>query len=126
MHKIIILENEPLLMRALTRALDCLNLEIFTGATLREASAQLIDHADICVLVTDYYLDAQTTSLELLRWCARERPDCRRVVISGRERAALAIPPHACDAFLAKPFSIQDFRDLVRQQLDAHQHCCHG
>ena len=124
-HKLLLIENETLLMRALVRALARVPaLEVLTAMSFEEARELLDHHADLCVVVADYYLSPQRTSHDLLSWCVTERPTCRKIIMSGRELAMLDVPAHLYDVFIAKPFSIHDFREVVIQQLDAHQERC--
>ena len=117
-EKLILLENEPLLMRALERALKRLDLALYKAYSCEQARTLLNEHEDVAVFVTDYYLDAGETSQELLEWTHVRRPSCRCVLMSGRDQQNIDLNDTLYECFIAKPFSVLDFRHIVAEQIE--------
>tara|TARA_B100000686_G_scaffold312707_1_gene357451 strand:- start:6 stop:410 length:405 start_codon:yes stop_codon:yes gene_type:complete len=121
---IVVLENEPLLMRALVRALARLDVTVLQAQTKQEAMRLLQGHEDTAVLVTDYFLNAGETSEALLNWVRAYMPCCRCVLMSGQDASALDLNETLYDLFVAKPFSIMDFRQIIRDQVEVYESLC--
>ncbi len=120
-QKLILLENEPLLMRALTRALSRLDLTILQAQSSEEALGLLDTNPDTAVLVTDYFLNAGETSEPLLNWTRTHRPSCRCVLMSGQDMRALALHETLYDLFIPKPFSVIEFREIICEQVQVFE-----
>lgn len=121
---IVVLENEPLLMRALVRALARLDVRVLQAQTKHEAMQLLQAHGDTAVLVTDYFLNAGETSEGLLSWIRTYMPCCRCVLMSGQDASALELNETLYDLFVPKPFSIMDFRQIIRDQIEVYESMC--
>lgn len=121
MYKLIILENEPLLMRALVRALSKLDVELLQANDQESAALLLEAHPDVALLVTDYYLNDGETSEGLLRKVQQQHRACRRVLMSGQDARALELDRGLYHLFIPKPFSILEFRELLNSQLKLYR-----
>lgn len=120
-QKLVLLENEPLLMRALVRALSRLDLILLQAQSGEEAQALLHTHSDTAVLVTDYFLNAGETSQALLQWTRVHRPSCRCILMSGQDTRALQIHETLYDLFIPKPFSVIEFRQIICEQVQVFE-----
>ena len=119
--KVVVLENEPLLMRALVRALSRLRVTILQAEEQGQAIALLKDNPETAVLVTDYFLDAGETSEGLLEWTRSHLPGCRCLLMSGQDARGLQVHETLYDLFIPKPFSVIEFRQIINDQIQVYQ-----
>ncbi|HVM45664.1 MAG TPA: response regulator [Candidatus Thermoplasmatota archaeon] len=104
-------------------------LVIDTCRTAEAASATIQalrgDGAGGVVFLSDYHLPpSSATGLDLLEHVARALPGARRALMTGRPPAELepTLSRARLDAFLAKPFTADEFHPLLRRLVeDARQ-----
>lgn len=116
---IVLCDDEPAVLRVMTRALDGEDWELLAASNPTQALALAEEHAgDIHLLVTDVVMPGMT-GVELARAWKQTRPQTRVAFVSGYSRGGLhASGEQGLDGrFLAKPFRPENFRSFVREQL---------
>ncbi len=116
---ILIVENEPMLLRALKRTLSRNQMELIIAKDLDHAQSALDDHPDLDVLLTDFALGPDEDAMALLERAHQEFPGLYAILMSGFAKVELRLPEHLYDAYLHKPFAIADLRALVIEHLSA-------
>lgn len=104
--KICVIDDNPLILSSIKRALRNSNYEIF-GASNREEFVKLLEHETFDLVITDYYLK-DCTALEIKTLLYEKSPDTLLIVMSGRD-----LPGNLSLPSIQKPFSIKDLRSIV-------------
>ena len=120
---ILIVDDEPALLRAAARALTFERYYVITAASAEEAIRVAAEHAGpIHLLVTDVLLP-QMGGRDLSDVIAAARPGIPHLFMSGYPSDILtgADGVHPEDHFIAKPFRIDDFASKVREILDSNR-----
>jgi two-component system response regulator HydG len=116
---VVVIDDEPLLLRSLRRILQGDGHRIVLAESVEEAEPSLQD-PDLDVVILDLLL-GQTSGLELLERIKRERPEVEVIVITGNasiESAVGCIRRGAFD-YLAKPFEdVHRVRTTVSKALE--------
>ena len=110
-----IIDDEPLVLRALHRILAPCGHEIVT-ATRADALPELLVEPRLCVVLLDLFV-GEASGLDGLELARRERRDVEVVVMTGRGSIESAVSCMRAGAFdyLCKPFSeIERVREAVR------------
>lgn len=99
------------------------HIETVTSVDQAEAAIERLAASthECAVFISDYHLPPSArTGLDVLGNVRRRLPAAKRVLMSGRERAELepALGEAGLDAFLAKPFTLDEFRPLVQRLVD--------
>lgn len=111
--KILVVEDQPLLLLDLIDQLAGLGLEALPAGSARTAARLL--GAGIDGLVTDIELGDGPDGLCLARLAAEARPNLPIVVVSGGVRPqASDLPPGA--TFIPKPYRVSDIVAALRRQ----------
>lgn len=116
--KIILIEDDPMLMRALERGLTRAGYEVLRAFDDEQAFT-LMEHTDqLAALITDFSLGPHGGDVGDVLTRARHRhPNCLLVLMSGALREHLDVTDEAFDVFVQKPFSIRELRALLAQHL---------
>ena len=120
MQTILVVDDEPALLRAAARALVYERYNVLTAASAEEALAVAREHpGPIHLLITDVLLP-QMGGRELIDAIAASRPGLPHLFMSGYSSdivtGAKGVQPD--DHFIAKPFRIDDLATKVREILD--------
>jgi two-component system, NtrC family, response regulator HydG len=116
---VLILDDEPLLLRSLERILRSEGHRTVLAESPAEAEGSLAD-PDLDVVLLDLFLGA-TNGLELLKQLKRDRPEVEVIVITGHASIESAVGCIRCGAFdyLAKPFDdVHRVRTTVQKALE--------
>ncbi len=116
--KLVLIDDEPLLLRSLRRILEGEGHETWMAESVEAAETHLAD-ADPDVVLLDLALGAES-GLALLERLKRERPELEVIVITGNasiESAVECIRRGAFD-YVAKPFDEHRVRTTVRRALE--------
>ena len=108
--KICILDDNPLILMTLKRALSSSGYEIFS-ASGREEFIKLLEKYSFDLLITDYYLE-DSTAEDIRGMLVKKSPGTLLVVISGRP-----LPDNLNIPYIKKPFSINEIRKKVTELL---------
>jgi EAL domain-containing protein (putative c-di-GMP-specific phosphodiesterase class I)/ActR/RegA family two-component response regulator len=117
--QVLIVDDEPRIVAALSRALGPLQAQITTAHDLRSARAALGDRAFDLALVDQNLPDGLGSAL--LRELVQLQPACARVLVTGETRVPRvmgAVNEADLHQFLAKPFSPAQALDAVGAALD--------
>ena len=116
--RLLLVDDEPLLLRSLARVLEGEGHRIWQAESVVEAERSLAD-ADPDVVLLDLGLGS-ASGLALLERMKRERPELEIIVVTGNasiESAVDCIRGGAFD-YLAKPFDEHRVRTTVRRALE--------
>jgi len=116
--RVLLIDDEPLVLRALSRILDDEGHATECAASAGEADPRLAD-PDLEVVVLDLGLGAED-GLDLLERLKRDQPDVEVVVVTGNASIPSAVDCIRRGAFdyLAKPFDPHRVRATVRMALE--------
>lgn len=110
---IFVVDDEPMLLDLATAILQPLGYDVRTFRDPHLALAEF-SKSKPAVLVTDYAMGVMN-GLELMRECRRLQPQQKVLLLSGtvdeRIYAGAEVKP---DAFLAKPYQLNEFIRLVK------------
>jgi len=109
-RKIVVIDDEKLLLGAIERALSKVGYEVFAVTSLK-ALRGVIAHAPFDLLITDINLvdDNADEVIDLVRLTS---PAARVLLMSG------SIDTYQCYSFIEKPFTISGLRQKVKEMLD--------
>ncbi len=99
----LVIEDEVLIRMALVETLMDDGYEVIEAASVDEAHLVLACRSDISLIVTDVETSGITNGFMLARRMARERPNVRIIVVSGRVAPKSGDLPEGV-SFIAKPF----------------------
>jgi DNA-binding NtrC family response regulator len=112
--RILLVDDEPLLVRSIVRAWPLSRMQLVTAASA-EAALDILRSSPVDILVSDIDMPGMS-GLDLMKLARREFPDVPRVLITGNattERALEAINEGEIYRFLTKPFPVQKLVDVV-------------
>lgn len=111
-HKILIVDDEPLLRTTIRRILAPLGAALVEAGTVEEALELLRSGIDL--VITDVKL-GQGSGVDVARAAASMHPAPPVIAVSGGAEAAdgLALGKAGVASFVAKPFSAQDLLEVV-------------
>lgn len=119
--RVLIVDDEPAIVTALTTRLRAAGYETLTAHDGRQA-LQTASEAKPDLMLLDRRLP-EMDGLSVLAAC-RESPDTKRipvVVLSGLEADRQAAVQAGADAFLAKPYRGEDLLDLVKKLIESRE-----
>jgi len=118
--RILVVEDEPMLLALLGRILGRLGAEVILVETVEAGLAALETGVDL--VITDVHLGARS-GVELARAAALRHPAPPVVAISGQALASdgLELGKAGVAAFVAKPFTQEDILEVV-EGLQARRH----
>ena len=121
-ERVLIVDDEPLILRSLTRLLAFEPYELVVANSGQEALA-LLDQSTTAVMLSDYHMPAMGGA-ELLREARLRSPDTSRILFSGHIdikliRAAVNAGEVYC--FLTKPWNDDELLQAVRHGVERCQ-----
>jgi len=118
---VLLVEDEPTVMRLNATILERLGYQVFTASTPREALRCFDTHSrEIQLLVSDVVMP-EMNGHELVRQLRSLSPDLKCLLLSGYVSEQILSEPGGAGGihFLQKPFSVPDFAAKVRGALDS-------
>src|SRR3984957_8840721 len=112
---LLIVDDEEMIRRALTRALRADGYRLFTAASGEEALA-LLEQQSVAMVISDQRMGAMS-GIDLLRRVSERWPETLRVVLTGHADLAMAleaINQGGLYGFLTKPWEDVALRQVVR------------
>lgn len=109
-EKVLIVDDEPLILQSMKRALERQGYEITAVAGWADAFGAL-QKSGFSLIVMDLHLGGITTR-ELKEHLGRIAPETKVIYVSG------SMPKEPERNFLLKPFTIEDLRSLAKKLLD--------
>jgi len=114
---ILLVDDDPLLRRVLSRRLRGLGHRIFEAESGAAAMAQLAGLPDISLLFTDIVMPGGMTGLDLAEAALVARPDLRVLFTSGYADPAMAQRGAMIGAWLKKAYSAAELAQTIRKVL---------
>ncbi len=111
--KILVLEDDELVAHGLVRGLGYLGHQGVHRRSIRHAQEFVRGAPDVEVAVIDLGLDDGESGEDFAAWLHRERPDVRRVLISGLARPVDFVEDPPRQIFLRKPFGQPELAALM-------------
>ena len=118
-HTVLLVDDDPLLLAGLTRALRRQPYQLLTAQSADEAIWTLKKH-DVDLLVTDEQMPGRSGS-ELAAWVAEHRPEVVRIMLTGHAEAGTAIRAineGAVYHFFTKPCDEVQLAVTIRKALE--------
>ncbi len=114
---VLVVDDEPLVRRALRRELSA-DFEVLEAGGPAAALALLGSHVrEVVAIVSDLDMDGDPgAGLVLLARVAEDFPACIRILVSGSLAAQFGQMPHA-EITIAKPWTAGEVRAAIRQLL---------
>jgi adenylate cyclase len=119
--KILVVDDEPYILRALQRLLRRDGLEILTAASGAEA-VRLLRANTVGVLISDQFMP-EMRGIELLRHAQDNHPECVRVMLTGNSdlmTAVDAINKGDVFRFINKPWQNEEFVRIIELAVEQH------
>jgi DNA-binding NtrC family response regulator len=118
---VLVVEDEAIIRMAVVATLEDAGFAVLEAQNSAEALAQLAQHAEIDVLLTDVRMPGRMDGLALVAQAQRDYPAIPAIVMSGNATAAEACHAGAC-GFVHKPYMprviVQMVHDAARQLAD--------
>jgi DNA-binding NtrC family response regulator len=111
--KIVLLEDDRLVARALTRVLRTMGHEVLAAQRVAEAQAYVRANPDVRLVISDLGLKDNESGIEFLRWVELERSDVGRVLLTGLSQPVGYPNDPPRQAFLHKPFNTDRLKLLI-------------
>ena len=118
-HRVLVVDDEPMLRRALGRELEG-SFDVVLAADNAEALRVLHGTEGIAAVVSDYNLGTAVDGLEILRAAREMWPSCIRVLVSGSvptPAATAAQQQGVAHAVFEKPWHRGAVRAVLEQQV---------
>jgi len=122
LKKVLIVDDEPLVLKALQRVLKPLDIEMFFAANANQA-LQILADQKIHLILCDYAMP-KMSGTEFLADVARQWPDTQRLILSGHAdftTVLKSVQSGAVHKFLAKPWSNVQLQQQVQFALSSMQ-----
>jgi response regulator RpfG family c-di-GMP phosphodiesterase len=119
--KVLVVDDEPYILRALQRLLRRDGLTILTASSGAEAITLLREHT-VGVLVSDQFMP-EMRGIELLRHAQEHYPECVRIMLTGNGdlmTAVDAINKGDVFRFVNKPWQNEDFLRIIDLAVEQH------
>jgi CheY-like chemotaxis protein len=112
---IFVVDDEPMLLEMAVMILEPLNYRV---RTFRDPQTALSEYSAAkprpSLVVTDYAMHTMS-GMDLIRECRRIHPEQKIILLSGTvDESIFANAPVKPDRFLAKPYQVSDFVNLVQ------------
>jgi len=112
---IFVVDDVPMLLEMAVMILEPLNFKV---RTFRDPQTALLEFAATkprpALVVTDYAMHTMS-GMDLIRECRRIHPPQKIILLSGTvDESIYANAPVKPDRFLAKPYQVSDFVNLVQ------------
>lgn len=108
--RICILDDNPLILMTLKRALKAQGYEIFSVSDM-EGFSELLENYSFDLVITDYYLK-DSTAADIRDMLVEKAPGTLLMIMSGRP-----LPDTLNMPYIKKPFSINEIRKKVAELL---------
>jgi two-component system probable response regulator PhcQ len=118
---LLIVDDEEMVRRALTRTLRADGYRLLTAASGEEALA-LLERQPVTMVISDQHMGAMS-GLELLRSVSERWPETLRIVLTGHADLLMALEGiNHCGlyGFLTKPWEDLGLRHMVRLGFERH------
>ena len=117
---IFVVDDEPMLLEMAVMILEPLK---FNVRTFRDPQTALAEFSAAqprpALIVTDYAMHTMS-GMDLIRECRRLQPQQKIILLSGTvDESIYANAPVKPDRFLAKPYQVSDFVNLVQSLMAA-------
>lgn len=109
-QKILVIDDEPLIVMTIERALDKIGYSVFTARNLKELD-EALSESPFDLLITDIFMEEDTVDNIIAR-VRKRSPMVRIIRMSGSLNAEDA------PDFIEKPFRLEDLREKVARTLD--------
>jgi len=122
-HKILIVDDEPNILKSLKRVLHGENREVFIAEDAEKGMEILDENKDIEVIISDNRLPAMS-GIEFLTKIRSKYPDTIRILITGYpdlSTAMDAINKASIWRYMLKPIEIDELKILVNQAFEYHK-----
>lgn len=119
-HNIIIIDDEPYILKSLVRALECPEMEIFTAAEANAAWELFKEKGEIEVVFCDNRLPGMA-GIDLLIKIKQRYPDTIRILMTGYpdiNSSIDAINRAHIWRYVLKPVEVEDLKILAKQAFD--------
>lgn len=119
--KLLCVDDERNVLRALERIFMDYDYEILTAASGEAGLALFEDNPDIQVVISDYRMPGMN-GVEFLRQVCQQHPDTVRIVLSGYADTAsvvAAINEGQIYKFVSKPWSDEELRQTVAKAVES-------
>jgi CheY-like chemotaxis protein len=112
---IFVVDDEPMLLEMAVMILEPLKFNVRTFRDPQTALAEFsVAKPRPALLVTDYAMHTMS-GMDLIRECRRIHPQQKIILLSGTvDESIYANAPVKPDRFLAKPYQVSDFVNLVQ------------
>ena len=116
------MDDEPLIRYGLRRELQR-DFDVLEAGNVAEALSVLESNPQIRVVVSDCHMGPGPTGLKLLKEVWERAPQVIRILASGTitHRTIDKLPEEFVHSFVAKPWSPNFVRDLIKQELAKHR-----
>ncbi len=111
--KVLVLEPDALVARALTRTLTLLGHEPLVPASASEARAALEGGPAVDVILAAQQLEGGAQGTDFLRWAAARAPATRRILMSSFPPPPDFVEQPGRQLFRAKPFGRLELEALL-------------
>lgn len=108
-NKILVIDDEPLILTAVEKALSRVGYAVTTAKNMKEISSAL-DNAPYDLLITDVHLEEDSVDA-IIQKVKGTSPSVRVILMSGSGKK------DNYHNFIEKPFKIADLREKVRDIL---------
>lgn len=112
--KVLVLDSDSRVSRALERTLQVLGHEVRCPASAAEARSTLQVDAAVDIILAAQHLEEGETGTGFLRWAEAHVPRARRVLISGTHCPPDFVEQPGMQSFQAKPFGRKELEALLR------------
>jgi len=109
-EKILVIDDEPLILSSIERALSRVGYEVVTAADMKGFLGALTSRKFDLIIMDLHMKDIDTN--ELMKEAQKKAPDVKFLTVSG------STPAKNSKHFLQKPFKIDALREKVREILD--------
>lgn len=116
--KLLLVEDNDLVARVMVDLIEMAGHQVEHAASLGAALAHL-ERETFHVVIADLGLEHGELGIDLLRWVARNRPEVRRVLMTGVAPRQIPEDP-AVQLFLPKPCSFEDLERAFSLEKPEH------
>jgi DNA-binding NtrC family response regulator len=102
--KILVLEDDPLVARGLTRVLGLMGHEVVLARAVEDAKSLSNAHGDLSIAMADLGLPGGESGLDFLNWLKASRAGVRRILLTGMSSTAGFENDPPRQTVLFKPF----------------------
>jgi len=113
---VVIVEDDPMMCRALSRALRALETPLLIAGTV-EGALEHIEQSGVHVLLTDFSLGEGEDISQLLEKVRESHPRCEIFLMTGHDLPMIPLDRNLYDEYIQKPFSLRDLRGMIERSL---------